>query len=115
MIMTKNNERLEITKSSGNVFADLGLPEPEKYLAKAKLAHQINSIIEKRRLKQVEAAKILGIDQPKVSALSCGRLDDFSMERLIGFLNILDCDIEIVVKWKSTWRKNHGHLNVAFA
>jgi predicted XRE-type DNA-binding protein len=111
----KNNEKLEVTKSSGNVFADLGFPEPEKHLAKVRLAHQIINVIEKRKLKQVEAAKILGIDQPKVSALSCGRLDDFSIERLIGFLNSLDCDVEIVVKRKLTRRKNHGHLRVAFA
>jgi predicted XRE-type DNA-binding protein len=113
-MVNKNNEKLEITKSSGNVFADIGLPKPEKYLAKAELASQINSIIDKRGLKQIKAAKILGIDQPKISALSCGRLDDFSIERLIGFLNKLDCDVEIVVKKKSVRRKNHGHLSVAF-
>ena len=110
-----NNEKLEVTKSSGNVFADLGLPQPEKYLAKAELARKINSIIDKRGLKQVATAEILEIDQPKVSALSCGRLDDFSIERLIGFLNKLDRDVEIVVK-KPHGRRTHkqGHLRVAF-
>jgi predicted XRE-type DNA-binding protein len=110
----KDEEKLEFTKSSGNVFADIGLPDPEKYLAKAELASQINSIIDKRGLKQVEDAKVLGIDQPKVSALSCGRLDNFSIERLIDFLNKLDRDVEIVVKKKPTHRKEHGHLRVAF-
>ena len=110
----KKSEKVEITKSGGNVFSDLGLPNADKYLAKAELAHQINSIIEKRGLKQVDAAKILGIDQPKVSALSCGRLVDFSIGRLIGFLNRLDRDVEIVVKKRPTRRKNHGHLKVAF-
>jgi len=109
------DEKLEITKSSGNVFADLGVENPEKHLAKVKLADQINEIIKKRGLKQVQAAKILEIDQPKVSALSCGRLDDFSIERLISFLNRLDLDVEIVVKKKPTRRRTHGHLVVAFA
>jgi len=112
---SRSGKKLEISKSSGNVFADLGLPNPEKYLAKVELAHQINNIIEKRHLKQKAAAKILGIDQPKVSALSCGRLDDFSIGRLIIFLNKLDHDVKIVVKKRPTRRKDHGHLSVAFA
>ncbi len=113
--MARNSkDKLEITKSSGNVFADVGLPNADKYLAKAELARQINQVITKRSLKQIEAAKVLGIDQPKVSALSCGRLDDFSIERLIDFLNKLDRDVEIVVKKKPTRRKEHGHLLVVF-
>ena len=114
-MVSKSEEALEIIKSSGNIFSDVGLPDPEKYLAKAELASQINNIIKKRGLKQNEAAKVLGIDQPKVSALSCGRLDDFSFERLINFLNRLDRDVEIVVKKKPTHRKAHGHLRVAFS
>ena len=109
----KDNEKLEITPSGGNVFADLGLPDPDKYLAKAELARQINQIIKRRGLKQVEAAKKLGIDQPKVSALSCGKLDDFSIERLISFLNRLDRDVKIVIKRRPTRRKQHGRLKVA--
>ena len=109
------DSKLETTSSSGNVFADLGIPNPGKYLAKVELAMQINGIIERRGLKQVEAAEILGTDQPKVSALSCGRLDDFSIERLISFLNRLDRDVEIVIKKKPTRRKDHGHLRVTFA
>ena len=111
----EQSEKLEFTRSSGNVFADLGLPDSENYLAKAELSIQINHIIEKRGLKQKEAAKVLGIDQPKVSALRCSRLDDFSIERLISFLNKLDRDVEIVIKRKPTRRKEHGHLRVAFA
>ena len=113
-MIDKRNEKLKITKSSGNVFVDLGLPNPEKYLAKIELAYQINNIVEKRGLKQIEAAKTLGIDQPKISALKCGRLDDFSIERLIGFLNKLDRDVDIVVKMKPIHRKTHGYLKVAF-
>lgn len=113
-MVKKDDERLECTKSSGNVFADLGIPNPEKHLAKAELAYQISNIIKKRRLKQVEAAQILDVDQPKISALNCGRLEDFSIERLIEFLNKLDRDVEIVVKLKPTRRKAHGYLKVAF-
>ena len=113
--MTRNTKDKElITESSGNVFSDLNIKNPDKYLAKTELAYQINCIIKHRKLKQVEAAKILDIDQPKVSALNCGRLDDFSIGRLIFFLNKLDRDVEIVVKKKPTRRKTHGALSVAY-
>lgn len=114
--MKKNiGEKIEITKSSGNVFADLDITDPEKYLAKADLARKINAIIDEHGLKQVDAAKLLEIDQPKISALSCGRLDDFSLERLIAFLNKLDRDVEIVVKKPKRKHIHGGHLKVAFA
>ena len=67
-----SNDKLERAKSSGNVFSDLGLPNSERYLAKVELAHQINSIIKERGLKQIKAAETLGIDQPKISDLSWG-------------------------------------------
>ncbi len=75
--------------SSGNVFADLGLPNPEERLAKAELALQINRLIKKKKLTQIAAAKLLDIDQPKISALNQGKLAGFSMERLFRFLNLL--------------------------
>ena len=76
----------DYTVSSGNVFADLGVPNPEEALAKAELAHKIIVLIRERGLTQVQAAKLLGIDQPKVSALIRGRLTGFSLERLMRFL-----------------------------
>jgi len=85
-------------KSSGNVFTDIGVPEAEEYLAKTKLAYQINRLIADKGLKQIEAAKLLDIDQPKISALACGRLSGFSMERLFKFLAILNQDIVIMIK-----------------
>ena len=112
-MVSNNDSKLERTKSSGNVFSDLGLPNAEKYLAKVELAHQINSIIKRRGFKQIKAAEELGIDQPKISDLSCGRLDGFSIERLISFLNKLHRDVEIVVKRKSRRRESYGHLSVA--
>ncbi len=108
------HKTLEVTKSSGNVFADLNVIDAQRYQAKADLALQINTILQQRGLKQKEAAKLLDIDQPKISALNCGRLDGFSIERLISFLNRLDRDVDIIVKKRPTRRKTHGRLNVAF-
>jgi predicted XRE-type DNA-binding protein len=85
---------------SGNVFADLGLPDPEERLAKAKLAYRIYRIVEERGWTQAQAAQALGVDQPKVSALLRGRLAGFSIERLFRFLIALDQDVEISVRPK---------------
>jgi predicted XRE-type DNA-binding protein len=87
----------DIVAGSGNIFADLGLPDAQDRLAKAELARMIGSIIRDRRLTQAAAAKILGIDQPKVSALATGRLSGFSLERLTYFLRLLGQDVEIAV------------------
>ena len=92
--------------SSGNVFADLGLPESDELIAKAELARQIMSIATHRHLTQSEAARILGTTQPKVSDLFAGKLAGFSMERLIRFLNALDRDVQIVVSAKPRGRKH---------
>jgi len=100
--------------SSGNVFADLGVDAPEEALAKANLTAQISEIIGERGLSQAAAAKVLGIDQPKVSALLRGRLSGFSTERLIRFLTILGRDVEIVVRERARGR-GPGHLHVVAA
>ncbi|MBN3990680.1 MAG: helix-turn-helix domain-containing protein [Nostoc sp. SerVER01] len=86
--------------SNGNVFADLGLSNPEERLIKAELARKISEIIANRQLNQVQAAEVLGIDQPKISALTRGKLKDFSIDRLIRFINILGNDVEITIKPK---------------
>jgi len=83
---------------SGNVFADLGYARPEEAAAKAELAHRITKIIERRKLTQSEAAALLEVDQPKVSALARGRLSGFSLDRLVRFLVLLGSDVRIVVK-----------------
>ncbi len=88
----------DYTVSTGNVFADLGLPNPEEALAKAELAHKIAVVIRERGLTQVQAAERLGIDQPKISALIRGRLSGFSMDRLLRFLLLLGQDIKITVQ-----------------
>jgi predicted XRE-type DNA-binding protein len=87
-----------IERSSGNVFEDLGLSDAAALLAKSELVSRICSIITKRGLTQTQAARILAINQPKVSALMRGNLDGFSSDRLFRFLNALGNDIEIVIK-----------------
>ena len=84
--------------SGGNVFADLGVPNPEEALAKAELAGKISTLIRERKLTQAKAAKLLGIDQPKVSNLLRGHLAGFSLERLMRFLLLLGQDIRITVE-----------------
>jgi predicted XRE-type DNA-binding protein len=93
-------EGVDYHLSSGNVFADLGHPEPDEALAKAKLAYVISTIILERGWSQTQAAEALGVDQPKISALLNGRLRGFSTERLLRFLNALDQDVEIAVRPK---------------
>ncbi|SPF56646.1 Transcriptional regulator, XRE family [Candidatus Sulfopaludibacter sp. SbA4] len=102
----------EFTPSCGNVFADLNLPQADDLLAKAELAAKIIAEIQRRRLTQSRAAAILGIDQPKVSALKQGKLSGFSIERLMRFLLLLGRDIEITVKSKPNTR-SAARLRVA--
>ena len=85
-------------ESSGNVFADLDYPEADEMLAKAELAQKIAGILQERHLTQVQAAAILGVDQPKVSALIRGRLSGFSIERLLRFVLLLGSDVAITIK-----------------
>lgn len=104
---------ISVEKSSGNVFEDLGLPNAKDLQVKAVLAIKISGIIKQRKLKQKEAAGILGVTQARVSSLNSGRkLKDFSIDTLMGFLTKLDQDIEIVVKRKS---RSHatGEIRVA--
>jgi predicted XRE-type DNA-binding protein len=98
----------DVTESSGNVFADLGLPEPEIWLAKAQLVHRISEIIEDRGWDQGRVAEALGIDQPTISALLRGYLDDFSIEQLFRFLNALDQEVEILVGAKRSSNQPAG-------
>jgi len=102
---TNQIEEIEFEMSSGNVFADIGIENPEEELTKAKLVWEIEQIIKSKKLTQAKAAKLMGINQPKVSALMRRKLDGFSVERLIHFLNTLGQDIDIVVRPKPTNRK----------
>jgi predicted XRE-type DNA-binding protein len=94
------------------VFADLNLPQSDDLLVKAELAAIIISEIQRRRLTQSQAAVVLGIDQPKVSALKQGKLSGFSIERLMRLLLLLGRDIEITVKGRPKSR-SAARLRVA--
>jgi predicted XRE-type DNA-binding protein len=83
--------------SSGNIFADLGLPDAEEMLARSKLMLRVTGLIEERGLTQTEAAKLLATNQPTVSDLMRGKINKFSLSRLIGFLNALGQDVQISV------------------
>src|ERR1700676_161304 len=105
---------IQVEKSSGNVFADLGLPNSEERLAKAGLATRIASAVRARKLTQARAARVLKIDQPKVSRLLRGQLSGFSAQRLMHFLTLLGSDVEIVVK-NAPRSRRQGRLRVVAA
>jgi predicted XRE-type DNA-binding protein len=94
----RSNKDVKVEQSSGNVFADLGFPNPEQELLKAKLTLEIYRLIRERGISQAEAGKILGIKQPHVSALMRNRAGSFSVERLMKFLTSLGQDVHISVK-----------------
>jgi predicted XRE-type DNA-binding protein len=83
---------------SGNVFADIGLPNAEEHLIKAQLVYKIDTLMKKRKLKQVEAAELFGVKQPDISKMLRGDFRQFSVERLLRFLVALGQDVEIVIK-----------------
>lgn len=97
-------------ESSGNIFADLGFPNPERELLKAHLTLQIYRLIKARKLTQIEAGQILGIQQPHVSTLMSGRSGNFSVERLMEFLTALGQDVEISIRPKPKGRS--GRINI---
>lgn len=103
-------ERITVEETSGNIFADIGLPKPEERLAKADLASRIAETIRARRLTQTQAARVLKIDRSKVSQLLRGQFSGFSTERLMRFLTLLCCDKDAL---KST-PQSLGHGPFAF-
>jgi predicted XRE-type DNA-binding protein len=109
MTARKSRKPVRAEKSSGNVFADLGVPHPEQELLKAQLTLQIYRLIKARGLRQADAGKILGIRQPHVSALVRNRAGAFSVERLMDFLTALGQDVQIRVR---PARQGHGAVSV---
>ena len=107
---TKKQVGLEqITVSSGNVFADFGLPNPEEARAKSDLAFLVRSIIKQKNLTQKQAAELIGIDQPKVSKITSGKLSEFTLEWLMNCLVSLGVDIEI----RATKKSHNPSIHVA--
>ena len=94
--MTKHKMRAH--KGSGNIFADLGLPNSEQRLLKANIVAELHRLIKERGLTQVKAAKLVGVSQPDLSHLLRGDFDDYSAERLMKMLTMFEQDIEIVMK-----------------
>ena len=112
---SRNAERREpVTRGTGNVFADLGFPDAAERQAKLRLAYALNQVLEARKLSQADAAKVLGVTQPKVSALRHYKLAGFSVERLMNLLTALDQDVEIVIRRKPRSRKT-GRISVVAA
>ncbi len=107
------SKRIDYEVSSGNVFRDLGLPDADELDIKANLAIKISQIIVRRGLSQVKAAAVLGVDQPKVSAIVRGRLEKFSIERLCEFLTRLGCDVNIRVREKSKSARGRMRIQIA--
>jgi predicted XRE-type DNA-binding protein len=87
-----------VERGSGNIFADLGLANPDIALAKAKLVQRIRDLITQQNLSQARAATLLRLDQPKVSALVRGRVEGYTIDRLFRFLNALGQRVEITVR-----------------
>jgi predicted XRE-type DNA-binding protein len=88
---------IAFTVGSGNVFADLELPDADEYLVKCNLAFRIAEVIKRRRMTRAAASKLLGIKQREVLSLLLGRLDGFTIEQLLRFLTWLGCDVQISV------------------
>jgi predicted XRE-type DNA-binding protein len=103
---SKSTEGKEsVTRGTGNVFADLGLPDAAERQARLRLAYALNQELEARKISQADAAKVLGVTQPKVSVLRRYKLEGFSVERLMNLLTALDQDVEIVIRRKPRSRK----------
>lgn len=109
-----SEEPTRFERGSGNVFADLGLPNPEEALAKAGLAQAIAETIDRRGLTQEEAARLMGLDQPKVSAIVRGRLSGFTQDRLTRCVLALGDDVEITVRRPERYEEA-GRLAVTIA
>ena len=99
-----------LTRGTSNVFEDLGMPDAAERQTKTRLAFAVNDVLKGRKLKQREIAELLGIPQPKVSALKNYRLDQFSVERLMEFLTVLDHDVEIMIRPRAV--AGVGHIAV---
>jgi predicted XRE-type DNA-binding protein len=103
--------KIEFERSSGNVFDDIGLPNPEEHLIKASLVLKIDRLMKQRGLKQMEAATLFGVKQPDVSKMLRGEFRQFSVERLLRFLVALGQDVAIVVR-PHKGRRDRAQLRV---
>ncbi len=114
MARQQSKPRAAITRGTGNVLADLGFPGAAERQAKLRLAYALNQELEARKISQADAAKVLGIRQPKVSALRRYKLAGFSVERSMNLLTAVDQDVEIVIRRKPRSQKT-GRISVVAA
>lgn len=96
-----------VTRKAGNIFAQLGRPNADDLLRKARVTNVINDVIKRRSLTQEVAAELAGIDQADVSRLANGRISRFSLDRLLTIVDRLGIEIHF-----EQWRDKHGHLVV---
>ena len=111
--MTKTRQ-IDHEVSSGNVFEDLGFPDAQEHLLRARIVTEIYSIIKSRNLTQTVAAAVLGITQPQVSRMLKGNFGEYSVDRLMRFLTLFDRDVDIVIRKKRS-KKKHGKVTVKAA
>ncbi len=90
--------KVKVDMGSGNIFADLGLPDADIHFLKAQIVSEIYRLTNERKLTQVQAGKVMGVSQPEVSRMFKGNFREYSIERLMGFLTSFDRDVEIVAK-----------------
>jgi len=111
--MATETEEIEIERGTGNVFADLGLPDADELLAKSKLIRAISAAIKERKVTQTELAKLTGISQSKISQLLNGKVSGFSSDRLMHILTKLDQDVVIIVTPRPSSEHRPAHVSVS--
>lgn len=104
----------KVEMGSGNVFADIGLPNADEHLVKAHLVYKISAIMKERKLTQIKAANLLGVKQPDISNMLRGQFSRVSVEKLLHYLVALGQDVEIVVKPHRD-KQRAPELRVAYA
>lgn len=114
MSKRKSTSRIEFHEGSGNVYRDLGVADADEMLVKAQLVAKIREIIGARSMTQVDAARIVGLPQPKLSGILRGQFRGVSERKLIDCLTSLGRDVEIVVR-ETPRRRTGGKLSVVFA
>lgn len=99
-------EEIEVFIGSSNVFADLGVENPEDELAKAQLAHHVRLLIREQGLTDARAAQMLGVEAAEVAGLMGGKVSGFSYDHLLKFLNALECNVKIIIEPRNS---DHAH------
>jgi predicted XRE-type DNA-binding protein len=112
---SEEEEAVKVTRSSGNVFADLGYTNAEEMLQKSKLVIAISEVMKVKGLNQTKAAEIVGVDQPTLSKLLRGRTRGSTLDRLLGILVLLGQDVEISVRPKPLEVARDARVSVAIA